>query len=204
MRGCCFCCSNCVVVVLRCVTKGKKMVGRPRAYTRISDDKRALIITWHALGRSYQEIATHLHVAASTAHKIVQRHNEGAPPDCQHGHPKVMLEEDRDFMLDLIREEPTTLATLQNVCHDVNGRWFSLPTICWHLDEFEFSFKCIILVDEHPETPENLAKRAGYARDIAMRLCVNHTTVFDIDEVGFNLSMCRAYGHTSQHNHNTV
>ena len=115
-----------------------------------------------------------------------------------------MLEDDWEFMLDLIREEPTTLVTLQKECHDVNGRWYSLPIICWCLEEFENSFKHIILVDEHSETPENLAKRAGYARDIAMRLCVNHTTVFDIDEVGFNLSMCRAYGHTPQHNHNTV
>ena len=115
-----------------------------------------------------------------------------------------MLEDDWEFMLDLIREEPTTLATLQNACHDVNGRWYSLQTICWGLDEFEFSFKCITLVDEHSETPEILARRAAYAWDIATRLCANQTTVFDIDEVGFSLLMCRAYGHTPQHNHNTV
>ena len=107
-------------------------------------------------------------------------------------------------MLDLIREEPTTLTTLQNVCHDVNGRWFSLPTICWCLDEFENSFKRVTLVDEHSETPEILAKRAAYARDFATRLCANQTTVFEMDEVGFNLSMCCAYGHTPQHNHFTV
>ena len=107
------------------------MAERPRVYARISDDKRALILTWHALGRSYQEIARILHVAASTAHKKVQRHSEGAPQECQRGRPKVMLDEDREFMLDLIREEPTTtLATLQNACHNVNGRWYSLPTIC--------------------------------------------------------------------------
>ena len=60
------------------------------------------------------------------------------------------------------------------------------------------------MADEHAETPENLARRAGYARDIATRLCVNQQTVFDMDEVGFNLSMCRAYRHTPQHDHNTV
>ena len=96
----------------------------------------------------------------------------------------------------MIREEPTTLATLQNACHDVNGRWYSLQTICWGLDEFEFSFKCITLVDEHSETPENLARRAAYARDFATRLCVNQTTVFYMDEVGFNLSMRRPYGYS--------
>ena len=115
-----------------------------------------------------------------------------------------MLEDDWEFMLDLIREEPTTLVTIQKVCHDVNGRWFSLPTICQCLDEFGYSFKCVTLVDEQSETPENLARRADYARDFATRLCANQTTVFDMDEVGFNLSMCRAYGHTPQHNHNTV
>ena len=115
-----------------------------------------------------------------------------------------MLEEYRDFMLDLIREEPTTLATIQKVCHDVNGRWYSLQTICWCLDEFENSFKRVILVDEHSETPENLARRAAYAWEFATRLCVNQTTVFDVDDVGFNLSMCCMYGHTPQHNHNTV
>ena len=181
------------------------MAERPRVYARISDDKRALILAWHALGRSYQEIARNLHVAASTAHKNVQRASEGAPQECQCGRPKVMLDEDREFMLDLIREEPTTtLATLQNTCHNVNGRWYSLSTICRCLDEFEFSFKRVTLVDEHAETPENLARRAAYARDIATRLCVNQQTVFDMDEVGFNLSMCRVYGHTPQHNHYTV
>ena len=80
---------------------------------------------------------------------------------------KTLFEEDRDFMLDLIREEPTTLVTIQKVCHDVNGRWFSLPTICQCLDEFGYSFKCVTLVDEQSETPENLARRAGYARDFA-------------------------------------
>ena len=115
-----------------------------------------------------------------------------------------MLEDDWEFMLDLIREEPTTLATLQNACHDVNGRWYSLQTICWGLGKFEFSFKCITLVDEHSETLENLARRAAYAWDIATSLCANQTTVFDMDEVGFSLPMCRAYGHTPQHNHNTV
>ena len=107
-----------------------------------------------------------------------------------------MLEDDWEFMLDLIREEPTTLATLQNACHDVNGRWYSLQTICWGLGKFEFSFKCITLVDEHSETLENLARRAAYAWDIATRLCANQTTVFDMDEVGFNLSMRRAYGYS--------
>ena len=149
-------------------------------------------------------MATNLHVAASTAHTTVQRDSEGAPPDCQCGCPKAILEEETDFMLGLIREEPTTLSTLQNAYHNVNGRWYSLPTICWCLDKFEDSFRCVILVDEHAETPENVAKRAAYARDITTRLCVNQTTVFDMDEVGFNLSMCRAYGHTPQHNHNTV
>ena len=149
-------------------------------------------------------MATNFHVAASMAHTIVQRHSEGAPPDCQHGHPKTLLEEDWDFMVDLICEEPTTLAALQNVCHDVNGMWYSLPTICQCLDEFEHSFKRVTLADEHAETPENLARRASYARDIATRLCVNQQTVFDMDEVGFNISMCRAYGHTPQHNHDTV
>ena len=115
-----------------------------------------------------------------------------------------MLEEDWEFMLDLIRGEPKTLATIQNACHDVNGRWFSLPTICCCLDEFGYSFKCVILVGGHSETPENLARRAVYARAIATRLCANQTIVFDMNEVGFNLSMCRAYGHTPQHNHNTV
>ena len=118
--------------------------------------------------------------------------------------PKVMLEEDMEFMLDLTREEPTTLATLQNAYHDVNGRWYSLSTISWDLDEFENSFKCVTLVDKHAETPENLVRRAAYTRDFATRLCVSQTTVFDMDEVGFNLSMCHAYGHTPQHNHNNV
>ena len=148
-------------------------------------------------------MATNFHIAASTAHTIVQRDSEVLHKNANVV-AQVMLEDDRDFMLDLIREEPTTLSTLQNACHNVNGRWFSLPTICWCLDEFENSFKHVILVDEQSETSESLAKRAVYARDFATRLCVNQTTVFDMDVVGFNLSMCRAYGHTPQHNHNTV
>ena len=59
-------CCGCVEVC----QKGKKKAERPRVYARISDDKRALILTWHALGRSYQEIARNLRVAASTAHKM--------------------------------------------------------------------------------------------------------------------------------------
>ena len=84
----------------------------------------------------------------------------------------------------------------------MEGGTLAQPIVC--LDEFEHSFKRVTLADEHAETPEILARRAGYARDIATRLCVNQQTVFDMDEVGFNLSMCRAYGHTPQHNHNTV
>ena len=80
-----------------------------------------------------------------------------------------MLEDDWEFMLDLIREEPTTLATLQNACHDVNGRWYSLQTICWGLDEFEFSFKCITLVDEHSETQEILARRVAFRQGTLQR-----------------------------------
>ena len=157
---------------------------------------------WAGATKRLQEISVLLQARLI---KIVQRASEGAPQECQHSRPKVMLDEDREFMLDLIREEPTTtLATLQNTCHNVNGRWYSLSTICRCLDEFEFSFKRVTLVDEHAETPENLARRAAYARDIATRLCVNQQTVFDMDEVGFNLSMCRVYGHTPQHNHNTV
>ena len=59
-------CCGCVEVC----QKGKKKAERPRAHARISDDKRALILAWHALGRSSQEMATNLHVSASTAHKM--------------------------------------------------------------------------------------------------------------------------------------
>ena len=74
-------CCGCVEVC----QKAKKKAERPRAHARISDDKKALILAWHALGRSSQEMVTNLHVAASTAHTIVQRHSEGAPPGCQRG-----------------------------------------------------------------------------------------------------------------------
>ena len=59
-------CCGCVEVC----QKGKKKAERPRAHARISDDKRALILAWHALGRSSQEMATNLHVSASMAHKM--------------------------------------------------------------------------------------------------------------------------------------
>ena len=59
-------CCGCVEVC----QKAKKKAERPRAHARISDDKRALILAWHALGRSSQEMATNLHVSASTAHKM--------------------------------------------------------------------------------------------------------------------------------------
>ena len=123
------------------------------------------------------------------AHKIVQRVSEGAPFVHHCGHTKTLLEEDREFMLGLVHEEPsTTLATLQMAFHDVYGRWYSLPTICWCFDEFAFSFKQVTLGDKHAETPENLARRVAYARDFAMMVCVNQTAVVYMDEVGFNLA----------------
>ena len=83
---------------------------------------------WAGATKRLQEISVLLQARLI---KIVQRASEGAPQECQRSRPKVMLDEDREFMLDLIREEPTTtLATLQNACHNVNGRWYSLPTIC--------------------------------------------------------------------------
>ena len=79
---------------------------------------------WAGATKRLQEISVLLQARLI---KIVQRASEGAPQECQRGRPKVMLDEDREFMLDLIREEPTTtLATLQNTCHNVNGRWYSL------------------------------------------------------------------------------
>lgn len=173
------------------------MAEIPRKCARVSEEMRGLILEWHDWGMTYEDISEGLKVAASTAHKIVKASEEGAPPTHPRGRPKMIPDEHREFIIGLVHEEPTrTLAFLQNACIERYGTKYSLSTICRLLNKFQFSFKRVTMVDEHGETPENMARRAVYANNFAMRLSVNQTMVFYMDEVGFNLSMRRVYGYS--------
>lgn len=183
-----------------------KMAASPRKRAKISDDKRDLVLAWHAMGKSFSEISSGLSIARSTAHSIIMKAAEDAPPRNPYGRPKKMDDDEhREFVRDLLQEDCTrTLAFIQAACFVRFEETYSLSTICRFLDEFHYSFKHVTKVDEHGETPENQERRVAYARDFLGRFSIDQTNLFYMDEVGFNVSMRRAYGYSPRGTRATI
>lgn len=147
--------------------------GRKRAYSSDIGWR----IVWQRLGmnRNFQDIAAHLQIATSTAHRIFARFQETGEvdPDCDHSndrsHLRKMDEHHELFLIALVAENPSVyLREICNALHDATGVLVSPSLVCNTLKRLGFSRKKASQIAKQPSVKHRaafLAQAMGFSAD---------------------------------------
>ena len=168
----------------------------PQRRARISDVEKEAIIAWKNAGRTYAEIEGTFHHPISTLQNIVKR-AEHQQQNRQRGRRKnIHPVAHAPYITQWLEDDCTiTLGELSRRCQVRLGLEISRSTLCRALDQFNYSFKRVTVRDERGETEENNLRRFEYTGVFNPAFTRNPRSFFFMDEVGFSVSMRRAYGY---------
>ena len=97
-----------------------------------------------------------------------------------------------------------TLKQLVDLCKQKFRKTFSRSTISRSIKAFHYSLKRTDLRTERSETPQAIHEREVYAANFHEKFSDDPASFFFMDEVGFSVSMRRAYGYSPRNKPATV